>query len=161
MSMHMFRFVSPSGARLGLNVDGESYDLSTMGSEFVNLSSWLSSADPIAAVLKALPRLKNFKIPEQIELLAPVDEQEVWACGVTYLRSKVARMEESDQGGDFYDQVYEAPRPEIFFKASPSRVVGPGQPIRIRRDSTWNVPEPELALVLSSSGVIVGYTIGN
>jgi len=146
---------------VGLNIDGAHFDLSSVGSEFVDLSSWLSLPDPIKAVLKAASRCQKFPITEEIDLLAPIDGQEVWACGVTYLRSKVARMEESNQGGDFYDQVYEAMRPEIFFKASPSRVVGPGQPIRIRRDSTWNVPEPELALVLSSSGVIVGYTIGN
>jgi 2-dehydro-3-deoxy-D-arabinonate dehydratase len=159
--MHLFRFASRSGPHLGLNVDGEDYDLSSVGNEFVDMSSWLSSPDPINAVLASVPRLKNFRIATQIELLAPVDAQEVWACGVTYLRSKVARMEESDQGGDFYDQVYEAARPEIFFKAPAERVVGPGKPIRTRRDSNWDVPEPELALVLSSAGVIVGYTIGN
>jgi 2-dehydro-3-deoxy-D-arabinonate dehydratase len=80
---------------------------------------------------------------------------------VTYERSKVARQEESEQGGSFYDLVYSAPRPELFFKATPSRVVGPGQPIRVRRDTRWCVPEPELALVLSPSLRLVGFTIGN
>jgi 2-dehydro-3-deoxy-D-arabinonate dehydratase len=96
-------------------------------------------------------------------LLAPIQSQEVWAAGVTYFRSRSARMEESKGagGGDFYDRVYNADRPELFFKATPHRVVGPGEPIRIRSDSKWNVPEPELTLVVNSSGKIVGYTIGN
>jgi 2-dehydro-3-deoxy-D-arabinonate dehydratase len=89
--------------------------------------------------------------------------QELWACGVTYLRSKVGRQEESKAagGGDFYEKVYHADRPEVFFKATPNRVVGHGQPVRIRKDSTWDVPEPELTLVVTSSGKIIGYTIGN
>ena len=86
-----------------------------------------------------------------VRLLAPLDDQEVWGAGVTYERSKVAREQESDQAATFYDQVYRASRPELFFKATPSRVVGPGQPIRVRRDTRWCVPEPELALVLSPS----------
>ncbi len=96
-----------------------------------------------------------------IRVLAPLDRQEVWAAGVTYERSKTARQEESEQGASFYDLVYRAPRPELFFKATPSRVVGPNQPVRIRRDTRWSVPEPELALVLSPSLDLVGYTIGN
>jgi 2-dehydro-3-deoxy-D-arabinonate dehydratase len=97
------------------------------------------------------------------ELLAPLGNQELWACGVTYLRSKIGRQEESKDagGGDFYARVYEAERPEVFFKSTPHRVVGPGGQVRIRKDSTWDVPEPELTLVVSSSGKIVGYTIGN
>ncbi|MES2331442.1 MAG: fumarylacetoacetate hydrolase family protein [Bacteroidota bacterium] len=97
------------------------------------------------------------------ELMAPMGKQELWACGVTYLRSKIGRQEESKDagGGDFYARVYEAERPEIFFKSTPHRVVGPNQKVRIRKDSTWDVPEPELTLVVTSSGKIVGYTIGN
>jgi len=97
------------------------------------------------------------------DVLAPIGRQEVWAAGVTYFKSRDARMEESKDagGGDFYARVYDAPRPELFFKATPSRVSGPGQPIRIRRDSEWNVPEPELALLVSASGTIEGYTVGN
>jgi 2-dehydro-3-deoxy-D-arabinonate dehydratase len=98
---------------------------------------------------------------ESVRLLAPIDAQEVWGAGVTYERSKVARQDESEQGGSFYDLVYRAPRPELFFKATPSRVVGPGEPIRVRRDTLWCVPEPELALVLSPSLRLVGFTIGN
>lgn len=97
------------------------------------------------------------------EILAPVRRQEVWAAGVTYFRSRTARMEESKTagGGSFYDRVYEAERPEIFLKATAPRVIGPGGEIRIRRDSNWNVPEPELALVVNSRAEIIGYTVGN
>ncbi|HEX7071322.1 MAG TPA: fumarylacetoacetate hydrolase family protein [Rhodothermales bacterium] len=96
-------------------------------------------------------------------VLAPIESQEVWAAGVTYYRSMAARMEEAKEahGGDFYDRVYLADRPEIFFKATPQRVVGPGQPVRVRSDSRWTVPEPELALALNAQGDIIGYTIGN
>jgi 2-dehydro-3-deoxy-D-arabinonate dehydratase len=96
-----------------------------------------------------------------VRVLAPLDHQEVWGAGVTYERSKVAREQESDQAATFYDRVYRAPRPELFFKATPSRVVGPGKPIRVRQDTKWCVPEPELALVLSPELEIVGFTIGN
>ena len=104
--------------------------------------------------------------PDQADLtqpLAPIRSQEVWACGVTYYSSRLARMEESRDagGGDFYSRVYAADRPEIFFKATPNRVSGPGQPLRIRRDSYWDVPEPELTLAISARGNIIGYTIGN
>lgn len=97
------------------------------------------------------------------QLVAPVGTQEVWAAGVTYLRSKIARMEESQESGGatFYDKVYDAERPELFFKSNPARVVGPNGKVRIRKDSTWDVPEPELVLVITSSGKIIGYSIGN
>lgn len=95
--------------------------------------------------------------------LAPIGRQEVWASGVTYLRSREARMEESKDagGGDFYARVYEAERPELFFKSPYYRVVGSGDVVRIRKDSKWNVPEPELTLFICSAGTIEGYTIGN
>lgn len=101
--------------------------------------------------------------PEEHDWLPPVGSQEVWAAGVTYFRSRNARMEESKDagGGTFYDRVYGAARPELFFKASPQRVVGPGGNVRIRSDAAWSVPEPELTLVLDSRGKIAGYTIGN
>ncbi len=94
---------------------------------------------------------------------APISRQEIWAAGVTYLRSKEARMEEAEAagGGDFYDRVYDADRPELFFKANASRTVGPGEAVYIRPDSSWNVPEPELTLFCSSIGTIEAYTIGN
>lgn len=100
-----------------------------------------------------------------VEELLPVigNNQELWACGVTYLRSKIGRQEESKDagGGDFYGRVYEAERPECFFKSTPHRIVGNRGFVRIRKDSTWDVPEPELTLVVTSSGKIIGYTIGN
>ncbi|MEJ2544923.1 MAG: fumarylacetoacetate hydrolase family protein [Calditrichaceae bacterium] len=96
-------------------------------------------------------------------LEAPIGLQELWASGVTYMRSKQGRQEESKKagGGDFYQHVYEAERPELFFKANANRVVGHGEKVRIRRDSTWNVPEPELTLLITSNEKIVGYTVGN
>ena len=96
-------------------------------------------------------------------ILAPIENQEIWASGVTYMRSREARMDESkDSGGaDFYAKVYEAERPELFFKSTAARCVGTGEKVRIRKDSKWNVPEPELTLFINSSGKIVGYTIGN
>src|SRR6187200_986395 len=98
------------------------------------------------------------------DILPPIgSQQELWACGVTYLRSKVGRQEESKASGgaDFYGKVYEAERPEVFFKSTPHRVVGHKAFVRIRKDSTWDVPEPELTLAVTSSGKIIGYTIGN
>ncbi|HVT98274.1 MAG TPA: fumarylacetoacetate hydrolase family protein [Acidobacteriaceae bacterium] len=97
------------------------------------------------------------------KLLAPIGSQEVWAAGVTYLRSRAARMAESKDagGGDFYDRVYSAERPELFFKSLPHKVVGPGGTVGLRSDATWSVPEPELALLIDPRGRIVGYTIGN
>jgi len=96
-------------------------------------------------------------------LMPPISNQEIWASGVTYYRSRDARMEESKAagGGDFYDRVYVADRPELFFKATASRTVGHGGQVRIRQDSTWDVPEPELTLFINSQGTIQGYTIGN
>ena len=103
------------------------------------------------------PRLINEKI------FPPVSDQEVWAAGVTYLRSKTARMEESSisGGASFYDLVYEAERPELFYKSSPGNVVGTNEIVHIRKDSSWNVPEPELTLFINKFGNIQGYTIGN
>jgi len=97
----------------------------------------------------------------EVRLLTPVERQEVWAVGVTYLRSKKARMEESDFSATAYDRVYDAPRPELFFKSMPEKVVGPGEAVGIRADAKWSVPEPELAFVINAGGKIVGFTIGN
>jgi 2-dehydro-3-deoxy-D-arabinonate dehydratase len=116
-----------------------------------------------------LKELKNAKADASLKdvidsnLLAPIGSQEVWASGVTYLRSREARMEESKDagGGDFYARVYEADRPELFFKAPAYRVVGSRDKVRIRKDSKWNVPEPELTLFICSAGSIEGYTVGN
>lgn len=122
--------------------------------------------DGVMEKCQLLIRSGKLRITEMIEdniILAPVQNQELWACGVTYLISKEGRQEESKEagGGDFYAKVYEAERPEIFFKSAPHRIVGHGGKVRIRKDSGWNVPEPELTLVVTSSGKIIGYTIGN
>jgi 2-dehydro-3-deoxy-D-arabinonate dehydratase len=112
-----------------------------------------------------LVRLGQAGLPDhpldRVRLLTPVESQEVWAAGVTYLRSKQARMEESEFSASAYDRVYDAARPEIFFKSLPEKVVSPGDAVGIRSDARWNVPEPELALVINSSGTIVGFTVGN
>ena len=128
-------------------------------------SSWddlISSPDVYQRAQAALGG-KPAQQPSTATILAPVGDQEVWAAGVTYYRSRNARMEESKDagGGTFYDRVYAADRPELFFKSSGSRVVGPGAQVRIRKDATWSVPEPELTLLISSTGTITGYTIGN
>ena len=128
--------------------------------EYINRDDLFES---LQRELNGLPELDEALMQDKEFILAPIGTQEVWAAGVTYLRSKTARMEESRESGgaSFYDRVYDAPRPELFFKANPSRVAGSNQSVRIRRDSTWNVPEPELTLVISASGKIIGYTIGN
>ena len=115
----------------------------------------------------ALDKLIAWREPttgfDDTELLAPIGRQEVWAAGVTYYRSRGARMEESKDsgGGSFYDRVYSAERPELFFKSTASRTVGTGGKVRIRADAKWSVPEPELTLLVSPAGRITGYTIGN
>ena len=130
----------------------------------LNETSWddLISREDLRNYLdKRLPESKPTSAPQ--DLLPPIGSQEVWAAGVTYYRSRDARMEESKSagGGDFYDRVYSAERPELFFKASPHRVVGPAGKVAIRDDASWSVPEPELTLFISPGGKIAGYTIGN
>jgi 2-dehydro-3-deoxy-D-arabinonate dehydratase len=119
----------------------------------------------LAEIHAGLPALDNDQVRALMaaELLPPMSGQELWASGVTYLRSKVERQLESKEagGGDFYQRVYEAERPELFFKATRHRVVGSGGKVRIRRDSAWNVPEPELVLAINNRGEIYGYSIGN
>jgi len=112
---------------------------------------------------RSLKEARSIDPPSADNVLPPIGSQEVWAAGVTYYRSRDARMEESKSagGGDFYDRVYSAPRPELFFKATPHRVVGTGQKVAIRPDATWSVPEPELVLFTTPGGNIAGYTIGN
>lgn len=129
--------------------------------QFNTLADILEAEEPaVTAEFLANRGAASFPL-EEVRLLAPIDRQEVWAAGVTYLRSRAARMEESTGGARFYDLVYQADRPELFFKANPHRVVGPHQAVRIRRDARWNVPEPELALVLNSRLKLVGFTVGN
>ncbi|MCI0702520.1 MAG: fumarylacetoacetate hydrolase family protein [Planctomycetia bacterium] len=125
------------------------------------LADLLHSPDPVKLAGELIDTLATSEKLSGQTFLAPVDEQEIWAAGVTYKRSKVAREEESHGAAQFYDKVYTAPRPELFLKATPARVVHPGRPVRIRADAKWSVPEPELTLVISPAGKIVGYTVGN
>jgi len=126
-----------------------------------SLADILHSEDPIG-LSRFLLRPETAPVTSQsVTFLAPIDQQEVWAAGVTYKRSQVARMEESETGASHYDRVYTADRPELFFKAMASRVSGPGDSVRVRSDSNWSVPEPEFTLAIDPSGKIVGYTIGN
>ena len=125
------------------------------------LSDLLHAENPVELIGSLFEENATLIAAGQVRMLAPIDRQEVWAAGVTYRRSQVARMEESEAGASHYDRVYTAPRPELFFKANPRRVSGPGEPVRIRTDTKWSVPEPELALYVNRHGVIVGYTIGN
>lgn len=155
-----FRRCSDDGpARIGAVIDEGVIDLSTAG--VASLVAVLDAADP-AGVVRVARGAAGPPLPlADVVLLPPVERQEVWAAGVTYLRSKTARMEESDFSATAYDRVYEAARPEIFFKAIGEKVIGPGDGVGIRGDARWNVPEPELALVINSRGDIVGCTIGN
>jgi 2-dehydro-3-deoxy-D-arabinonate dehydratase len=127
----------------------------------IGLTDLLTASDAMSLAKQAWERGSSVAAPTT--LLAPIDGQEVWAAGVTYYRSRVARMEESKAagGGSFYDRVYDAPRPELFFKSTAARVANPGAAMRLRRDSKWMVPEPELALVINNVGKIIGYTVGN
>lgn len=137
--------------------------------DFWDADSWdaLVAYDDLEAHLHGLiskaQKLASNPITDSHTLRAPIGNQEVWAAGVTYFRSRTARMEESKSagGGDFYDRVYAAARPELFFKATPSRVVGHNGKVAIRKDASWSVPEPELTLLISPGGKIIGYTIGN
>ncbi len=159
--MNICRFRSGNDAiHVGL-MDGNATIRALSPAGITSLEPLLESDDPVAMLegvnVAKLPRLRL----AEVKLCAPVERQEVWAAGVTYRRSKTARMEESDFSASAYDRVYAAERPEIFFKSLAEKVVPTGEPVGIRRDAKWNVPEPELALVLNSRGRIVGYTIGN
>ena len=134
----------------------------------LDLTAGIGALEPLLEsedLIERLTSLAKQNLPRhplrEIRLRTPVERQEVWAAGVTYLRSKKARMEESGFSANAYDRVYDAARPEIFFKSLPQKVVSPGEPVGIRQDARWNVPEPELVVVLNSRGRIVGYTIGN
>ena len=148
----------------GVEENGETRPLgSDAGYEGSFLASLLQWPDPVRALRVAAEGAEVEPSARALagRLLAPIDRQEVWAAGVTYLRSKVARMEESEGAARFYDMVYDADRPELFLKATPGRVVGPEDEVRIRQDARWNVPEPEIGLLISPRLRIVGYTIGN
>lgn len=149
-----------SPVRVGwLEDDHTVVDLTPAG--IVSLPSLLEAPDPVTRLKAAVqPRLPRLPLGS-VTLRAPVEHQEVWAAGVTYLRSKAARMEESEFSATAYDRVYSADRPELFFKSLPAKVAAAGEPVGIRRDARWSVPEPELALVLNSRGAVAGCTIGN
>jgi 2-dehydro-3-deoxy-D-arabinonate dehydratase len=161
MEVKLCRFtVLNSAPRVGLLSGPEALvDLTSLGVE--DLGALLESDD----LLRRLQECSNASPPriplDGVRLCAPIERQEVWAAGVTYLRSKAARMEESDFSATAYDRVYVAERPELFFKSLPEKVVAPDGAVGIRRDARWSVPEPELVLVVSSAGKIVGYSIGN
>jgi 2-dehydro-3-deoxy-D-arabinonate dehydratase len=144
----------------GILIDdnGQYYTVNENWDTFINDDDLLQKATALISTLKPVEAVAiNNALP-------PIgSNQELWACGVTYLRSKVGRQEESKASGgaDFYAKVYEADRPEVFFKSTPHRIVGHNAKVNIRKDSTWDVPEPELTLVVTSSGKIIGYTIGN
>ena len=160
--MRLCRFASGADAsvRVGLITDDDTlFDLTAGGiGRMQDLLERADLTDELARLTRA--GLQPHRL-DDVRLKAPVESQEVWAAGVTYLRSKQARMVESEFSADAYDHVYAAARPELFFKSMPEKVVAPGDEVGIRSDARWNVPEPELALVINSSSRIVGFTIGN
>lgn len=161
--MQVCKWRDPEGrTRVGLVQEGRVSVLDISDSpENPALSAILHAANPAEWALQ-LVRSAGPSLPlDQLALLPPIDRQEVWAAGVTYKRSEEARKRESHDAAIFYDKVYRAERPELFFKAPAYRVIGPGGAVRIRSDSSWSVPEPELAVVCDPQLRIVGYTIGN
>jgi 2-dehydro-3-deoxy-D-arabinonate dehydratase len=147
--------------RFGLLAGERVVDLARSGGPETLTAALQMPAAELRALLKAVMDAPHGDVPlTAVTLKAPIDRQEVWAAGVTYLRSRDARMEESSQR-DVYDRVYDADRPELFLKATANRVSGPGEAIAIRGDSGWDVPEPELAILVNAHGELVGYTIGN
>jgi len=145
----------------GIGIVDESHliPIDLVASGFHSLADVLAAPSP-AQTMDSLPKGQPIPLAE-VRWLPPIDHQEVWAAGVTYKRSQTARMEESEAAASCYDRVYTADRPELFFKATPSRVRGQGQPLRIRYDASWNVPEPEITLVINPKMKIIGLTIGN
>ncbi len=161
--MQLCKLQSAAGPpRLGFIADGQVHLLNTDPARGINRLSDILHASDVKSIVEELidERVTSFPLKTG-ELLAPIDRQQVWAAGVTYKRSKVAREHESQSAGSFYDRVYAAQRPELFFKAAAERVVGPNGRVRIRRDSKWSVPEPELALFVAPDRRIVGYAAGN
>lgn len=172
LSLCRFRTTTPD-VRLGLVADGRLYDLTALDRpEYASLDAWLKAASgrvpqaiaelaQVPGAAKAVSSAEALLDPQNAPfVLAPLDTQEVWACGVTYEMSREARMRESNEP-TIYGRVYEAPRPEIFFKATPHRVVGIGEAVAIRADSQWDVPEAELTLMVTPTMEIAGYTVGN
>nr|WP_146576552.1 fumarylacetoacetate hydrolase family protein [Neorhodopirellula pilleata] len=158
--MRIPEILDPSTPTAVVLVEAEHVIPLSLGGSLTSLSDILAADRPIDAA-GSLGRGNPIPIADVTQWLPPIDRQEVWAAGVTYKRSQTARMEESEAAASCYDRVYQADRPEIFFKATPSRVSGHGQALRIRADAKWNVPEPEVTLVLSPKMKIVGLTVGN
>jgi 2-dehydro-3-deoxy-D-arabinonate dehydratase len=159
--MKLAKYQLPTGQTGVARVEGDQLrPLDLSGGQYRSLAEILDADNPYEAVDFLIRSEESIPLAS-VNLLPPIDQQEVWAAGVTYKRSQAARMEESATSASCYDRVYTSPRPELFFKASPHRVSGHGQPLRIRKDSKWNVPEPELTLVLSSKLALVGFTVGN
>lgn len=169
--MQLCRFSDAQGvARLGLVRAGALYDVSERWPTLAAFLGWSAGRSDLAAELASglagatplaqFEQLISTPAAGGLTLLKPTDNQEVWAAGVTYERSRIAREEES-AGSGIYERVYSAARPELFFKATPSRTVGPGEPVAIRMDASWNVPEPELGLVINQQLELVGFTVGN
>ena len=159
--MKLCRFKPSDGSiRIGL-IENSDTVLDLSSASITSLSTLFEEEDFIKRIEEASKTPLSKHPLDGVQVLAPVEQQEAWAAGVTYLRSKKARMDESDFSASAYDRVYEAERPELFFKSLPEKVVSPNEPVGIRKDARWNVPEPELALVMNSCGKIVGYTIGN
>lgn len=162
MPLCLYRTADAAGARLGLIVGDRVLNVAAAGGPRTLADALTRSAADLQASLEMVKNSGAEGVPlDAITLDAPIDRQEVWAAGVTYLRSRDARMEESESAKSAYDLVYEADRPEIFLKANAARVSGPGQSVAIRGDSTWDVPEPELVLAINRDGEIVGYSIGD
>ncbi|MEQ8473969.1 MAG: fumarylacetoacetate hydrolase family protein [Marinoscillum sp.] len=136
------------------------YQVFEQWDKLINKDDLFGHLTHLTKTLETNPKAKSLI---ETELMAPIGSQEIWASGVTYYKSREARMDESKDsgGGDFYDRVYNAERPELFMKAVAHRTVGSGEKVKIRKDSKWNVPEPELTLMISSHGKLIGYTIGN
>jgi 2-dehydro-3-deoxy-D-arabinonate dehydratase len=167
----LVRFLNPeteSGARVGLKHDGTIYDIT---SQYPTIGAWLQASvgrveQAIHDLKAAAPQTVRYYPAAALEngegrLLSPVDTQEIWAAGVTYERSREARQQEAVDGGDVYARVYQAERPELFFKAQGWRVVGHGAEVGIRADATWSVPEAELGVVFNPAMEVVGFTVGN
>lgn len=175
--MRIIRFTSTDGdVRLGLIADEAVYDLSaagmaaslkdlleegTVAEHVARFTDWVNGARPAFELGELLERGRQSVGDGEVYLLPPIDAQEVWAAGVTYRRSEEARKAESQGAAAFYARVYDADRPELFFKATPHRTVGSHQPVGIRFDSEWDVPEPELGVVLTRDLEPFGYTVGN
>lgn len=173
MALHLVRFYLPEhGTRIGIQREATVYDVSN---RVPSIGAWLQrSAGRVTAAIGELEAaaaeavghypaamLENVPTANTPHWLPPVDRQDVWAAGVTYARSREARQEEAIDGGDIYARVYRAARPELFFKARASGVVGPYGDVGIRRDAQWNVPEPELGLVINPALEVVGQVVGN